>query len=69
MKSESCLVVSNSSRLHGPQASKVPLMVGFSKQEHWSGYQCSKDLGYQDPSPEDLPNPGMEPGSPALAKK
>ena len=38
VKSESHLVVSNSSRPHGPQPSKAPLMVGFSKQEHWSGY-------------------------------
>ena len=30
----------------------------FSKQEYWSGLPF--------PSPEELPNPGMEPGSPAL---
>ena len=36
-------------------------MVGsmeFSKQEYWSGLPS--------PSPEDLPNPGITPGSPAL---
>ena len=31
---------------------------GFSKQEHWSGLPF--------PSPEDLPDPGIEPGSPTL---
>ena len=30
----------------------------FSRQEYWSGLPF--------PSPEDLPNPGTEPGSPAL---
>ena len=32
--------------------------MGFSRQEYWSGLPCSP--------PEDLPNPGIEPGSPAL---
>ena len=32
--------------------------MGFSRQEYWSGLPC--------PSPGDLPNPGIEPGSPAL---
>ena len=32
--------------------------MGFSRQEHWSGLLF--------PSPEDLPNPGIEPRSPAL---
>ena len=31
---------------------------GFSRQEYWSGLTF--------PSPGDLPNPGIEPGSPAL---
>ena len=31
---------------------------GFSWQEHWSGMPV--------PSPGDLPDPGIEPGSPAL---
>ena len=39
-------------------ACQVPLSMGFSRQEHWSGLPF--------PSPEDLPNPGIEPGSPAL---
>ena len=30
----------------------------FSRQEYWSGFPF--------PSPGDLPNPGIEPGSPAL---
>ena len=32
--------------------------MGFSRQEYWSGLQC--------PSPGDLPDPGIETGSPAL---
>ena len=32
--------------------------MGFSRQEYWSGVPF--------PSPEDLPNPGIEPRSPAL---
>ena len=31
--------------------------MGFSRQEYWSGLPF--------PSPGDLPNPGIEPGSPA----
>ena len=34
------------------------LSMGFSKQEYWSGLPF--------PSPEDLPNPGIESRSPAL---
>ena len=37
-------------------AHQAPLSVGFPRQEYWSGL----------PSPEDLPNPGIEPDSPAL---
>ena len=36
----------------------IPLSMGFSRQEYWSGLPF--------PSPGDLPNPGIEPGSPAL---
>ena len=39
-------------------AHQVPLSGEFSSQEYWSGLPF--------PSPEDLPNPGIEPGSPAL---
>ena len=48
-------VVSDSPRPHGCQA---PLSVGFSRQEYQSGFPF--------PSPGDLPNPGIEPRSPAL---
>ena len=36
----------------------VPPSIGFSRQEYWSGLPF--------PSPGDLPNPGIEPGSPTL---
>ena len=39
-------------------ACHAPLSMGFSRQKYWSGLPF--------PSPEDLPNPGIEPGSPAL---
>ena len=39
-------------------ARQAPLSMGFSRQEYWSGLPF--------PSPEDLPNPGIKPGSPAL---
>ena len=39
-------------------ACHTPLSMGFSRQEYWSGLPL--------PSPEDLPDPGIEPGSPAL---
>ena len=37
-------------------AHQVPLSMGFSRQEHWSGLPC--------PPPGDLPNSGTEPASP-----
>ena len=37
-------------------ARQVPLFMGFSRQEYWSGLPF--------PSSGDLPNPGIEPGSP-----
>ena len=40
-------------------AHQAPLSVGFSRQEYWS------ELPF--PSPGDLPSPGVEPMSPALA--
>ena len=40
-------------------AQQVPLSMGFPRQEFWSGLPF--------PSPGDLPDPGMEPKSPALA--
>ena len=39
-------------------AYQAPLSMGFSRQEYWSGLPF--------PSPGDLPNPGIEPGSPTL---
>ena len=39
-------------------AYQAPLSMGFSKQECWSGLPF--------PSPGDLPDPGIEPGSPTL---
>ena len=38
-------------------ARQAPLSMGFSRQEHWSGLPF--------PSPGDLPNSGIEPGSPS----
>ena len=40
-------------------AQQAPLSMEFSRQEYWSGSPF--------PSPGDLPDPQMEPGSPALA--
>ena len=39
-------------------ACQAPLSTGFSRQEYWSGLPF--------PSPGNLPNPGIKPGSPAL---
>ena len=39
-------------------ACQVPRSIGFSRQEYWSGLPF--------PSPGDLPEPGIEPRSPAL---
>ena len=39
-------------------AHQTPLSMGFSRQEYWSGLLF--------PSPENLPDPGIEPRSPAL---
>ena len=41
-------------------AHQAPLSVAFSRQEYWSG------LPLPFPSPGDLPDPGIEQGSPAL---
>ena len=37
---------------------QTPASMGFPRQEYWSALPF--------PSPEDLPDPGIEPGSPAL---
>ena len=39
-------------------AHQAPLSLEFSRQEYWSGLPF--------PFPGDLPDPGIEPGSPAL---
>ena len=52
MKSLSCV------RLCNPVDSQAPLSMGFSRQEYWSGLPF--------PSPGNLPDPGIEPRSPAL---
>ena len=39
-------------------ARQIPLSMEFSRQEYWSGLPF--------PSPGNLPDPGTEPGSPAL---
>ena len=39
-------------------ACQAPLSMGFSRQEYWNGLPF--------PSPEDLPDPGIEPRSRAL---
>ena len=38
-------------------AHEAPLSMGFSRQEYWTGLSC--------PPPGDLPDPGIEPASPA----
>ena len=54
------LVTQSCPTLVTPQTSarQAPLSMGFSRQEFWSGLPF--------PSPGDLPNLGIEPGSPAL---
>ena len=53
-----CSVISNSLPPPWTIARQVPLSIGFSRQEYWSGLPC--------PPPGDLPNPGIKPRSPAL---
>ena len=52
-------VMSNSFVTPRTVAHRAPLSMGFPRQEYWSGLPF--------PSPGDLPVPGIEPGSPALA--
>ena len=51
---QSCLTLCNPMGI----AHQAPPTMGFSSQEYWSGLPC--------PSPGDLPDPGIEPGSLAL---
>ena len=58
-----CLVAQSLSRVQlmcpqGLQPARLLCLWGFSRVEFWSGLPC--------PPPGDLPNPGIEPGSPAL---
>ena len=54
-----CLVMSKALWPHGLMAHQAPLSIKFSRQEYWSRLPF--------PSPRDLPDPGIEPTSPALA--
>ena len=54
----SCPVVSDSLRPHGLWPTRLLCPWEFSRQEYWSGLQCIP--------PGDLPNPGIQPRSPAL---
>ena len=51
-------IMSDSFAMPWTAAHQTPLSLGFPRQEYWHGLPF--------PSPEDLPNPGIEPGSPAL---
>ena len=51
-------VVSDSCNSMDCIACQVPLSMGFSRQQYWSGLPF--------PSPGDLPDPGIEPRSAAL---
>ena len=55
-----CLVAQLCPALRGPIgcSSQAPLSMGFSRPEYWSGLPF--------PTPGYLPNPGIEPRSPAL---
>ena len=57
-----CLVAQSCPTLCSPMdwkvARQVPLSMGFPRQKYWSGLPC--------PSLGDLPDPGIEPTSPAL---
>ena len=51
--------MANILRPHGlALCDRFPLSVELSRQEYWSGLPF--------PSPGDVPDPGMEPGSPVL---
>jgi len=57
----SCSVVSNSFATPWTIAFQVLMCMGFRRQEYWNGLPF--------PSPEDVPDPGIEPTSPALADR
>ena len=53
-----CVRLSHVQLLGDSVAHEAPLSIEFSRQGYWSGLPF--------PSPGDPPNPGTEPGSPAL---
>ena len=53
-----CLVISNSFATPWAIACQASLSMGFPRQEYWTGMPF--------PSPGDLPDPGIEAGSPVL---
>ena len=55
----SCLVLSDSLVAPWPVDCQAPLPMGFPRQEYWNGLTF--------PSPGDIPEPGFEPASLALA--
>ena len=55
--SVSCSIVSDSV-IPWTVTLQAPLSMGFPRQEYWSGFPF--------PSPGELPDPGIKPGSPAL---
>ena len=57
---EECYLLSRARLFATPWtvAHQAPLSMEFSRQEYWSGLPF--------PFPEDLSNPGIKPGSPAL---
>ena len=59
LNSNCCLVSKSSLTLLQPRGLQAPLSMGFPRQEYWSGLPF--------PPPGDLPHPGVEPTSPALA--
>ena len=56
-----CSVMSDSFATLWTVAHQAPLSMGFSRQEYWSGLPFSP--------PGDLPDPGLELASPALASR
>ena len=56
--SVSCSVIVRLFEIPWTIACQAPFSIGFPRQEHWSGLSFL--------SPGDLPNPGIEPRSPAL---
>ena len=58
VKKKKVLVTQSFPTLCEPMDYSPPLSIEFSRQEYWRGLPF--------PSPRDLPDPGIEPGSPSL---